>query len=211
MNKLVSAIVTAAVAASVPMAYAGISGGGAANSAQQTRLLLVGPVDSTNPKAGIATILGQKVSYSQAAKLAVGDSVAVFGYLQANGSLVATSIADEGQYVPGASVVFLSGKVTKSDSAVGQVVIDGLRVDLTATMSSGVVAPAVGAEIEVRGIQPNAGGLVVANGISGGGPTSLGISGGGSTSLGISGGGSTSLGISGGGEKSAGISGGGSL
>ena len=209
MNKLVSMVVSAAIAATVSTAYAGISGGGNAASVQSVKLLLVGPVESVNARAGLVTILGQKLAYSQSGKLVTGDAAAVFGYTRANGRLTATSIVDEGQYVPGASTIFLSGKVTNSDSAVGRVVVDGLAVDLTGAMSDGAVTPSVGTSIEIRGIQPAAGGLVVANGISGGGNASLGISGGGDSNLGISGGGNTSLGISGGGNKSLGISGGG--
>ena len=209
MNKLVSTIVSSAIAAAVPAAYAGISGGGTASSNQAVELLLVGPVDSINARAGVVTILGQKVVYPAAGKLVLGDAVAVFGYTEPNGSFVATSITDEGQYVPGATSVFLAGAVQKADPAIGRVAVDGLTIDLTGTMSNGVVAPAVGTRIKLVGIQPVAGGLIVANGISGGGTSSLGISGGGTSSLGISGGGTASLGISGGGTSSLGISGGG--
>ena len=209
MNKLVSTIVSSTIAAAVPTAYAGISGGGTASSAQPVELLLIGPVEAINARAGVVTILGQKVIYSAAGKLVVGDGVAVFGHTSANGSFVATSITDEGQYVAGATMVFLSGKVQKADPAVGRVAVGGLSVDLTAAMSNGVVAPVVGTEIRLKGIQPVAGGLVLANGISGGGTSSLGISGGGT--LGISGGGTRNLGISGGGHSSLGISGGGTL
>ena len=210
MNKIVRTIVSTAIAAAVPAAYAGISGGGNSSAVQQVQLLLVGPVDAVNARAGIVTVLGQKVAYSGAATLAPGDAAAVYGFAQPNGSFVATSIADEGQYVPGATVIYLSGKVTKSDSAVGRVVVGGLTVDLTGAMSTDIATPSVGAELHVTGTQPTFGGLVVANGISGGGGTaSLGISGGGDSSLGISGGGTKSLGISGGGTSSLGISGGG--
>ena len=196
MNKLVSTIVSSAIAAAAPAAYAGISGGGDTSSAQ-AQLLLVGPVDAINTRASVVTVLGQKVHYPAAGTLVLGDAVSVFGRTNADGSFVATKITDKGQYVPGATLVVISGKVQKADPAVGRVMVDGLTIDLTGTMSSGAVAPAAGTDIKVIGIQPIARGLVVASGISGGG---LGISGGG---LGISGGG---LGISGGG---LGISGGG--
>ncbi len=207
MNKLVLAAVTTAIAA-VSTAYAaGISGSGSTSSVQQGQLLLIGPVDAVNARAGLVTILGQKLTYAKAGKLVVGDTAAVFGVTKPNGSLVATSIVDQGQYVPGATVIFVTGKVQKSDSAVGRVTVDGLTIDLTGTMANGVVAPAVGAEIQVTGTQPTAGGLVVASGISGSGDSaSLGISGSGAA-LGISGSGA-SLGISGSGaSKSLGISG----
>jgi hypothetical protein len=170
-------------------------------------LLLIGPVDAVNAQAGFVTILGQKLAYSEAKKLVAGDTAAVFGVAKANGSFVATSIVDQGRYVAGATIIFLSGKVQKSDSAVGRVTVDGLAVDLTATMSNGAVAPAVGTALQITGTQPNAGGLVVASGISGSGDgASLGISGSGA-SLGISGSGA-SLGISGSGtSKNLGISG----
>jgi hypothetical protein len=207
MNKLVLAAVTAAVAAATTAYGAGISGSGSTSSVQQGQLLLIGPVDAVNAQAGLVTILGQKLTYGHAGKLVVGDTAAVFGVTKANGSFVATSIVDQGRYVPGATVIFLTGKVQKSDSAVGRVTVDGLTVDLTGTMSNGVIAPAVGSKLQITGTQPTAGGLVVASGISGSGDgASLGISGSGA-SLGISGSGA-SLGISGSGtSKSLGISG----
>src|SRR5690348_11757216 len=105
MKKLVSTIASAAIATAVSTAYAGISGGGNSNSAQAARLLLVGPVDSINARAGLVTVFGQKIAYSEAAKLLPGDAVAVFGFTGRNGSFVATSITDQGQYVPGATVI----------------------------------------------------------------------------------------------------------
>src|SRR5690348_5748188 len=103
MNKMVRTIVSTTIAAAMPAAYAGISGGGNSSAVQQIELLVVGPVDAVNARAGVVTVLGQKIAYSGAAKLAPGDAAAVYGFERPNGSFVATAVADEGQYVPGAT------------------------------------------------------------------------------------------------------------
>jgi len=208
-----AAVLTFAAAASI----AGISGGGspvAANTPVAPQLLLLGPVEAIDANAKVAVVLGQRVHVSNVETLAVGDAAAVFGTLRSDGTVVASAVESRGAYVPGASTVLISGLVQKAEPSVGRVLINGVAVDLTPAMSHGTLAPAAGEKLQVAGIQPVARGIVVVNGISGGGSGGTnGISGGGSGGTnGISGGGSGGTnGISGGGSGgTSGISGGGS-
>src|SRR6266702_7268417 len=210
MKNQFSVMLTVTVMTSAAAAQAGISGGGMASVAGQVpTLLVVGPVEAVDLAHGTATILGQKVLVREPERLSVGYTAAVVGVAQPDGSLTASSIQMRGPYVPGASSVFLSGRVQKVDSGVGKATIGGLSVDLTALMSIGAVSPAVGSAVELAGTQPSFGGVVLASGISGGGLAAQGISGGGKSTSGISGGGLSTSGISGGGLVALGISGGG--
>ena len=182
----------------------GISGGGA-------QLLVVGPVDAINAAIRTAIVLGQTVHVASLERLAVGNTVAVYGTTRADGSIAASAIQSLGIYVPGATSIFISGTVQRAEPSVGRVVVSGVTVDLTSVMSYGMFSPTVGTKLQLTGVQPLSGGLVVVNGISGGGAEALGISGGGLGINGISGGGGPRLnGISGGGLGINGISGGGS-
>ncbi len=184
----------------------GISGGGA-------QLLVVGPVEAINAANKTAIVLGQTVRAPNLETLAMGNTVAVYGTIRADGSIAASTIRSRGIYVPGATAIFISGTVQESEPSVGRVVVSGVTVDLTSVMSHGMFSPSVGTKLQLTGIQPLNGGLVVVNGISGGGaPAINGISGGGAPAInGISGGGAPAInGISGGGAPAInGISGGG--
>src|SRR3984893_6648507 len=187
-----------------PAQVNGISGGGA-------QLFVIGPVEAINASNRTAIVLGQTVHAASLERLAVSNTVAVYGTTRADGSIVASAIQSRGIYVPGATSIFISGTVQKAESSVGRVVVSGVAVDLTSVMSHGMLSPTVGSKLQVTGIQPINGGLVVVNGISGGGAEALGISGGGGVANGISGGGGVANGISGGGGVANGISGGGGL
>jgi hypothetical protein len=235
VKRLVAKIVAAILGA------AGVAGSAIASAVevpdQKSPLLLVGPVESVNSTKTVAIVLGQKVLIRASDSIALGDTVVVYGEILTDESIAATKVQVEGLYVPGATVVFLSGTVQQVDQAVGRAVVNGLTVDLTSAMSDGVLSPALGRKLQITGTQPVSRGMVVVNGvnsgsksavtingISGGGITAAGISGGGKTAAGISGGGRlavdvtgisgggiTAAGISGGGKTAAGISGGGRL
>jgi hypothetical protein len=203
-------ILAALLAATVTAAsYGGISGGGSGLngiSGGGAQLLLVGPVEAINASNRTAIVLGQTIHAASLERLAVGNTVAVYGTTRADGSIAASAIQSRGIYVPGATSVLISGSVQRAEPSVGRVVVSGVTVDLTSVMSHGMFSPTVGTKLQLTGVQPVSGGLVVVNGISGGGAEALGISGGGAP-MGISGGGAP-MGISGGGAP-MGISGGG--
>ena len=189
-------------------ALGGISGG-AAQKSSANDLVLVGPVDALNTRENAAVVLGQKIRIPGATSLGIGEVVAVYGEVRGT-SLIASRIQKVGAYVPGATEILLTGVVQKLRSSVGRAVVSGVWIDLTALVSldGSQLIPAVGSIVQVAGIQPVKGGVVLVNGISGG--ASQGISGGaaqgisGGASQGISGG--AAQGISGG--ASQGISGG---
>src|SRR2546421_3629223 len=174
-----SIIVTAALVTATVAGHAGISGGGLQSAQDTAQLLLIGPVEAINANARMAIVLGQKVLIEARDRIAVGDTVAVFGKTRTDGTLVASKVQMMGLYVPGATPIFIAGTVQKVDASIGRVVINGLTVDLTGAMSNGILSPAVGSRVQITGTQPVAGGLVVIAGISGGGTATQGISGGG--------------------------------
>jgi hypothetical protein len=210
MKNLGPVIAATLWATSAATAMAGTNGGEAVNGISRggVELLVVGPVEAIDQAAKTAVVLGQRVLVADANHLALGETAAVFGTARADGSIVAAAIQSRGPYVPGASAVFISGVVQKSEPSVGQVTIGGLSIDLTPSMSRGIVSPAEGTRFEVSGTQPVSRGIVI-SGISGGGAAVSGISGGGGALGGISGGGIHANGISGGGAAVSGISGGG--
>jgi len=168
-------------------------------------LLVIGPVETVDLANRSATILGQHVHTT--AVLAVGDSVAVFGLANRDGSIEAVSVQPRGLYIPGASAIFINGVVQQAQSALGRVVLNGLTVDLTAAMSHGTVAPALGSKLAIYGTQPVSRGLVLVNGIAGTGADVNGIAGTGSGVSGIAGTGSSVSGIAGTGASVSGIAG----
>ncbi|HEX4388958.1 MAG TPA: hypothetical protein VH109_10065, partial [Steroidobacteraceae bacterium] len=185
MKKIRCAVAAVLVAATATAYAAPAKGGG--------ELLVIGPVEALDAADGIATVLGQRVRTTS--HLAVGEAVAVFGAMHPDGSIVASSIQARGLYVAGASPIFISGMVQRSEPSIGRVVINGVVVDMTPAMSSGALSAEVGSKMAISGTQPVARGLVLLNGISGTGSSVSGISG---TGLnGISGTGASVSGISG--------------
>jgi hypothetical protein len=209
-------IIFVCMASFAGMAIGGISGGAAPRSSS-SQLLVVGPVEALLPRENAIVVLGQKIRISAGSSIGAGELVAVYGTIE-NARLAVSSIERSGAYVPGATEVLLTGVVQKLHVSVGRAVVSGVSVDLTSLVSpdGSQVVPAVGSIVQIAGIQPVRGGLMLVDGISGGaaegisGGASKGISGG--ASQGISGGaaqgisGGAAEGISGGASK--GISGG---
>jgi hypothetical protein len=185
----------------------------------QDTLVLIGPVESVDSTNSIATVLGQKVQFGKLTKPQLGSSVAVFGRVQQDGSIIAHSMRTSKLYVAGADTVLLTGSVRAVDSPVAHLTVGGVQVDYSAAMAASFLTPRSGNSIQLIGTQPAPGGVVIAyqiqiatsDGIIGGGLKSDGIIGGGLTQNGIIGGGKVSTdGIIGGGKVSAdGIIGGG--
>lgn len=148
---------------------------------QNSLLDVRGPVEKIDLVHGVLIIAGQsvtvgtKTSFSNDGvpseenvpslqQIQVGDLVAVFGRIGAPAiSIVRLSSA----YVAGATTIFVKGQVTSVDATVGSARINGLTIDYTAAMSDPTfVGIGVGNIINVSGIQPIAGGQLLANMIS---------------------------------------------
>ncbi|HEU4623268.1 MAG TPA: hypothetical protein VFS52_00810, partial [Steroidobacteraceae bacterium] len=180
-----------AFAASDPT-IAGISGGAFARSTDAP-LVLLGPVEAINQREGVVVVLGQRLPARVVGHVEVGQTVAVFGTFDSRGVINVLGVQRQGLYVPGATSIVLTGVVQKVVPALGRATVGGVNVDLVSLVpleqSEGI---AVGSLVQVAGIQPVAGGLILVQGISGG--ATSGISGG--ATSGISGG--ATSGISGG-------------
>src|SRR5690349_21702854 len=121
MKASISTVVAAVLAAAAgATSSAGISGSGA-------ELLVVGPVEAVSAVDRTAVVLGQRVQTEMLDRLVVGDTVAVFGVARADGTISAAAIQSRGAYVPGATTVFLSGRVESAQSSIGHVVMNGVR------------------------------------------------------------------------------------
>ena len=210
-------MIAASLCAAAATAAAGISGGGAAASGisgggspavavlpGDIQLLVLGPIESIDVDTKTVIVLGQRVAAPNLNGLAVGDTAAIFGRLRNDGAILVSVIQDRGAYVAGANSILLTGVVQKADSVNGSAVVGGVSIDLTPTMAQGSFSPTAGSKLQVAGIQPLSRGVVIANGISGGGAAANGISGGGYRASGISGGGAAANGISGGGYRRSG-------
>jgi hypothetical protein len=127
-------------------------------------LLLAGPLQSYDPQTGIAVILGQNVPVGAQSLPETGYTVAVFGTINDDGSLNVSRISAAGVYVPGATEIFLSGIVEKSDPILRQITVGGVTVD--ALVTSEVALPPVGATVQLVGTQPVIGGVILAQAIN---------------------------------------------
>lgn len=185
--------------------FLAILGLGASNAARAETsaepLLLLGPVETIDQKESVVVVLGQRLPVRAVGQVEVGETLAVYGTINPNGTFNFSHLQRQGLYVPGATKIVLTGIVQKIAPLYGRATIAGVNVDLV-SLAPLEQAPAirVGSFVQLAGIQPVSGGLVLAQGI-GGGATS-GISGG--ARNGISGG--ARNGISGGARN--GISGG---
>ena len=140
----------------------------ATQSAPKSELLVVGPIEQVKSLSGFITVLGRSVQTDLAGKLAVGQIVEVYGTLAADGTISNTSVKPKGEYIPGASTVLTKGVVTATHPAVGTLSIGSALVDYTALLSDrDVSAVAVGDTVEIAGIQPVAGGTIIANIVEG--------------------------------------------
>ncbi|MEO0574784.1 MAG: DUF5666 domain-containing protein, partial [Pseudomonadota bacterium] len=126
---------------------------------------LVGPIESVNSESGTVTVLGQTVAATAFVKsFAVGDYVAIQGEFSRELSLVATRINRlPGVYVPGASVVRVTGITTGFSPLIGQVRIGSVSVDFVdASSMTTKLVEGFGILTSVDGVQPVPGGIVLA-------------------------------------------------
>ena len=144
-------------------------------------LLVVGPVESVDVPNASAVVLGQRVNFTSASRVAIGStngssavlpmSMRSFRFIEL-GRMVAIWSEDgitaseiyvsRDRSVPGASQIYLNGAVSFVNQSTGFAVVGTARIDLTPALSGGLVDIAVGDRLQVVGTQPNPNGVVVA-------------------------------------------------
>src|SRR5262245_15381616 len=72
-------------------AVAGISGGAFTSSSNAAPILL-GPVEAVKEREAVVVVLGQKLPQRVVGRVELGDTVAVFGSVRADGSLDISSV-----------------------------------------------------------------------------------------------------------------------
>ena len=143
-------------------------------------LLVKGAVEKVDLSLGFAVVAGQRVDISTDTVLLEnegaissgldalrllqeGDFVSVNGLL---GRPAASVMRMSESYVPGATSIFVRGRVSKLDETIGVATIGGLKIDVTPAMgSTAYVGVRVGELIEAIGIQPEIGGSLIASSI----------------------------------------------
>ena len=178
---------------------------------------VAGPIEkiSSNPRS--ITVLGQSVAIDEQTAILVDGksqrvSQALAGLSVGNFTFIATGVGSKnavaqaistfrgGEYVAGASVVAISGKVTSVRSAVGILNIGALKVDISALSPEVLGQIEIGSVVQISGTQPSAEGLLV-------GPVNFSIGGSGVQSLSIGGSGVQKISIGGSGVQKTSIGG----
>ena len=137
-----------------------IGGTGRAEAA----ILLAGQLETVDVRKSTLTILGQSLRTTRARTVAVGENVAVFGRVNAAGEVVVTDVRPFADgYVPGASRVTITGKVTAIDTHRGVMTIGRQPVDFTALLAGSTPELAVGKVVTISGTQPVPGGIILAS------------------------------------------------
>ena len=121
-------------------------------------LLLRGPVDAIDQANSRISVLGQwiHVPPSEINSLP-NEIVAIKGALDATGHYRAASVATVSsatQYVPGATTLFIMGRISSIDYAMGTLKIGSLTVDYTAALGALPVSKlSVGAVVSFTGLE----------------------------------------------------------
>jgi hypothetical protein len=135
---------------------------------KRAKRIFSGAIDGYDFKAQKVSVLGQTfvLSLSNSAKALVQraylaqDAVAILGAVSSNGRVIISGVArDNRQYVPGASKVAATGKVSAVDATIGTFRVNGLTVQ---SLVRGVRA---GDTVAVVGTQPNRCGSLVAESV----------------------------------------------
>ncbi|HVX91256.1 MAG TPA: hypothetical protein VHC20_06580 [Candidatus Paceibacterota bacterium] len=139
--------------------------------------LAIGTVENFDSKNGSVVILGQRYPLGSAKLiagskslpaaqglllLAPGALVWADGEFRKDGSVQLTSITVLPEInVPGSTQLFVAGVVRALDQ-VGRAKIGDLTIDLTPTLATSTKATRVGDAVEILGVQPSAGGVLLA-------------------------------------------------
>ena len=149
-----------------------------AQNRSEADLLAVGAIEKIELSSGSVQVAGQHVLLSRDTVfienesaissgadvlrlLHAGDFVAVNGLLER----AAASISRLSEsYVPGATSVFVRGRVSHVDDSIGVATVGQLKIDFTPAMgSSSFEGLNEGQVIDAVGIQPNIGGVLIAS------------------------------------------------
>ena len=180
--RTLAAVLSCLLFAPLVMARSGITGSDLASATLPevtasitSDLMVLGPVESVDHKAGFFNVLGQTVrlSGSEGALrslrrslllVSTGVVVEVRGRLLTTGQIEAASIAiGSRQNVFGAQPLFVRGLVGTIDSSTGRLSIGNLIVDYTGALHSlDALSIRPGSEFLATGIQPTEGGSLVA-------------------------------------------------
>jgi hypothetical protein len=146
-----------------------------------SEILVLGQVQQVDSTRGILTVAGQHISISRQTAFLVGDVqianaakelqaikpgdlLAVFG---AVGAPAISIDRLETAYVAGSTTIYVKGKISAVDTAVGVARIDELGVDFTPAMYDPELSSiAVGQIVEAVGIQPSTTGKLLAEHLS---------------------------------------------
>jgi hypothetical protein len=144
-------------------------------------LQILGELQSINLSAQSLIVAGQQVSLGKETTFTyngavIADRTAALHILRAGDVLAITGALDEpavsisridDSYVPGATRIFIKGKVASVVSSVGRATIGDLGVDFTPAMADPKFTKVeVGEIIEATGVQPTVGGLLLADSVS---------------------------------------------
>jgi hypothetical protein len=152
------------------------------NSIIGSDLAALGTVERIDLAKGLITVLGQSFSVDQKTSLTangravakgikllkvvrLGDYVAVGGVRVKGVPARATKVVSlSTRYVDGASQTYVKGEIASLRRAVGRLTVGSLTVDYTVVLSSVDASSfAVGGTVELAGIRPTAGGLMLAS------------------------------------------------
>ena len=106
-------------------------------SVANSDLLILGPVSAVDLSKARFEVLGQWIPFSETEALetqqAVGRVVAVYGTVANDGSLQIASVREQSsvEFVPGATPVYLKGKISSVDAVHGTARIGALSVNYT--------------------------------------------------------------------------------
>ena len=151
--------------------------------AHADQAFVAGPVEAVSPAASRITVLGQTFEVVSAGSLTTlstlrvapaklpqaGDYVVVTGLRLSDGRLIAKSFRSiGGGYVPGASNVYLSGRVTGFNLSLGTIRVGDVEVYANDALVNSSVSVEIGSQVEILGRQSQSKGLIWATEVAGG-------------------------------------------
>jgi len=145
----------------------------AVERAASGRLLGIGRIDRISRSTSAVSVLGQKFvllagSANERFMLnaRVGQPVALFGDISDGKYLVDAALRLDGQYVQGASKIYLRGRISANDNRIGRITIGGAELDSTSLASRSVADRfAKGSMAAFIGTQPRVGGRILVESI----------------------------------------------